>query len=85
MSYPVELDNYTLLLFGLVFQRDSGSEIDENNININQGFKFDEEIPLFFYTCIYKTPSSDFGDLTSVKSDKTKDSSSSHSGRTTDS
>ncbi|PWA37200.1 ABI family [Artemisia annua] len=57
--------------------RDSGSEIDENNININQGFKFDEEVPLFFYTCIYKTPSSDFGDMASVKSDKTRDSSSS--------
>ncbi|GKA45498.1 ABI family protein [Tanacetum coccineum] len=54
--------------------RDSSGEIVADSANINQGFKIDEEVPLFFYTCIYKTPSYRFGDLASVKSDKTKDS-----------
>ncbi|XP_024959907.1 probable protein ABIL5 isoform X2 [Cynara cardunculus var. scolymus] len=56
--------------------RDSGGDIIANTYNIKQGFKLDEEIPLLFYTCIYKSSPSRFGRSVSEKDEETSDSSS---------
>ncbi|KAI7733394.1 hypothetical protein M8C21_002010 [Ambrosia artemisiifolia] len=37
--------------------QNTGSEIVANTENNKHGFKIDEEVPLFFYTCIYKSSS----------------------------
>ncbi|KAI3709539.1 hypothetical protein L2E82_39301 [Cichorium intybus] len=53
--------------------RDSG-EIVANTINLKHGFKIDEEVPLFFYTCIYKSSSSKCGESEYEKGEKKIDS-----------
>ncbi|KAJ0799777.1 putative ABI family protein [Helianthus annuus] len=40
-----------------VLIQNTGSEIVANTENNKQRFKIDEEVPLFFYTCIYKSSS----------------------------
>ncbi|KAI3701456.1 hypothetical protein L6452_26548 [Arctium lappa] len=56
--------------------RDVGDRVVANTKNIKQGFKMDEEVPLFFYTCIHKSSPSQFGGSVSEKGEETTDSSS---------
>ncbi|KAI3805643.1 hypothetical protein L1987_28203 [Smallanthus sonchifolius] len=53
-----------------VLIQNSGSEIVANPVNNKNGFKIDEEVPLFFYTCIHKSSSSQSGESTSENNDK---------------
>ncbi|KAK1437549.1 hypothetical protein QVD17_03343 [Tagetes erecta] len=56
-----------------VLVQNSGDEIVASSVNHKHGFKIDEEVPLFFYTCIHKSSSSQSGESTCENNDKGTD------------